>query len=105
MARLYYDKDADLRALDDRRVAVVGYGIQGRAQALNLHDSGVDVVVAVRPGGESWNAAGGPGQTHTALDRFRDDLDRRRTQCDQAGLGVPERERKDRVAVVQRVHG
>lgn len=57
MAKLYYDKDADLRALDDRRVAVVGYGIQGRAQALNLHDSGVDVVAAVRPGGESWNAA------------------------------------------------
>jgi len=57
MAQLYYDKDADLRALDDSRVAVVGYGIQGRAQALNLHDSGVGVVVAVRPGGESWNTA------------------------------------------------
>lgn len=57
MAKLYYDKDADVRALDHRRVAVVGYGIQGRAQALNLHDSGVGVVVAVRPGGESWNAA------------------------------------------------
>ena len=57
MAQLYYDKDADLRALDDRRVVVVGYGIQGRAQALNLHDSGVGVVVAVRPGGESWNTA------------------------------------------------
>ncbi|MGQ0797674.1 MAG: ketol-acid reductoisomerase [Methanobacteriota archaeon] len=57
MAKLYYDKDADLKALDGRRVAVVGYGIQGRAQALNLHDSGADVVVAVRAGGESWVAA------------------------------------------------
>jgi ketol-acid reductoisomerase len=61
MANLYYDKDADVRALDGRRVAVVGYGIQGRAQARNLHDSRVDVVVGVRPGGASWNAAKSDG--------------------------------------------
>lgn len=57
MTKLYYEKDADLGALKGRTVAVVGYGIQGRAQALNLHDSGVDVVVGLRPKGESWNAA------------------------------------------------
>ena len=57
MAKLYYDRDADLGALKGRRVAVVGYGIQGRAQALNLRDSGVNIVVGVRPGGESWDAA------------------------------------------------
>ena len=61
MAKLYYDKDADLRALDGSRVAVVGYGIQGSAQARNLHDSRVEVVVGARPGGESWKAAKSDG--------------------------------------------
>ncbi|HEX9341876.1 MAG TPA: ketol-acid reductoisomerase [Thermoplasmata archaeon] len=57
MANLYYEKDADVHTLDGRAVAVVGYGIQGRAQALNLHDSGADVVVGVRPDGDSWTMA------------------------------------------------
>ena len=57
MAKLYYEKDANLDALTGKRIAVVGYGIQGRAQALNLHDSRVDVVVGARPRGESWDAA------------------------------------------------
>ena len=46
MAKIYYDKDASLDVLKGKRVAVIGYGIQGRAQSLNLKDSGVDVVVA-----------------------------------------------------------
>ncbi len=46
MARIYYNKDANLNVLKGKRVAVIGYGIQGRAQSLNLRDSGVDVVVA-----------------------------------------------------------
>jgi ketol-acid reductoisomerase len=46
MARIYYNKDADLDVLKGKKVAVIGYGIQGRAQSLNLRDSGVDVVVA-----------------------------------------------------------
>ena len=57
MAKLYYEKDASLDALKGKTVAVLGYGIQGRAQALNLHDSGVDVVVGLRPKGESWSSA------------------------------------------------
>jgi len=61
MAKLYYEKDADLGALTGKAVAVVGYGIQGRAQALNLHDSGVDVTVGARPKWESWNAASKDG--------------------------------------------
>src|SRR3972149_3936199 len=61
MAKLYYEKEADLGALGGRAVAVVGYGIQGGAQALNLHDSGVDVTVGARPKGESWNAASKDG--------------------------------------------
>jgi ketol-acid reductoisomerase len=50
MATLYYDKDADPAYLDGKTVAVIGYGSQGHAQALNLHDSGVDVVVGLRLG-------------------------------------------------------
>jgi ketol-acid reductoisomerase len=57
MATIYYDKDADLKALKGRTVAVVGYGIQGRGQALNLRDSGVKVLVAQRPGGPNYGLA------------------------------------------------
>jgi ketol-acid reductoisomerase len=61
MAKIYYEPDADLSALKGKRMAVVGYGIQGRAQALNLRDSGLDVVVGLRRGGESWGRAKGDG--------------------------------------------
>ncbi|PJF33992.1 MAG: ketol-acid reductoisomerase, partial [Candidatus Thermofonsia Clade 1 bacterium] len=45
MATLYYDQDADLSLLDGKTVAIIGYGSQGHAHALNLRDSGVNVVV------------------------------------------------------------
>ncbi len=57
MAKIYYDKDADLKALKGKTVAVIGYGIQGRGQALNLRDSGVKVIVAQRPGGVNYDLA------------------------------------------------
>ena len=47
MPKIYYDNDADLSVLDGRRVAVIGYGSQGHAHALNLRDSGVEVVVGL----------------------------------------------------------
>ena len=50
---IHYEKDADLTHLDGKKVAVLGYGSQGRAHALNLHDSGVDVVVGLREGSSS----------------------------------------------------
>jgi ketol-acid reductoisomerase len=53
MAKLYYAHDADRSLIDGRKVAVVGYGSQGHAHALNLHDSGVDVRVGLRPGSSS----------------------------------------------------
>ena len=57
--KVYYDRDADLAVLKDKRVAIIGFGSQGHAHALNLNDSGVDVVVGLRSGGESWKKAVG----------------------------------------------
>ena len=54
---IYYDSDADLSALDGRTVAILGYGSQGHAHALNLKDSGVDVVVGLREGSSSREQA------------------------------------------------
>lgn len=48
--KIYYDEDADLRVLQGKKVAIIGFGSQGHAQALNLRDSGVEVVVAEVPG-------------------------------------------------------
>jgi ketol-acid reductoisomerase len=55
--RLYSQKDVDKKALRGARIAVLGYGSQGRAHALNLKDSGFDVVVGVRKGGNGWKKA------------------------------------------------
>ena len=52
-ARMYYDDDADASALAGQTVAIIGYGSQGHAHALNLHESGVDVVVGLAPGSKS----------------------------------------------------
>ena len=56
-ATIYYDDDADSTALDGKTVAVMGYGSQGHAHAQNLNDSGVDVVVGLREGSSSRDAA------------------------------------------------
>lgn len=53
MAKIYYDDDADLSVIQGRQVAIIGYGSQGHAHALNLRDSGVDVRVGLRPGSKS----------------------------------------------------
>lgn len=57
MAKIYYNKDADLKVLKGKRVAVVGYGIQGRAQSLNLRDSGLEVVLGLNFKDETWKRA------------------------------------------------
>ncbi len=58
---MYFEKDASLEPLKGKTVAVIGYGSQGRAHSNNLHESGVDVVVGVRPGGPSWQQAQADG--------------------------------------------
>ncbi|ELZ03109.1 ketol-acid reductoisomerase [Natrialba asiatica] len=62
---IYYDDDADVSTLDDDTVAVLGYGSQGHAHALNLHESGVDVVVGLRENSSSRSAAEADGLTVT----------------------------------------
>jgi ketol-acid reductoisomerase len=57
MATMIHDTDVDLSPILTRRVAVIGYGSQGHAHALNLKDSGVDVRVGLRPGSRGWRAA------------------------------------------------
>lgn len=57
MAKMYYDKDADLGILKGTKVAIIGYGSQGHAQAQNLRDSGVDVIVAELKGTPNYKIA------------------------------------------------
>lgn len=56
-AKIYYDKDANLNLLKGKKVAIIGYGIQGRGQGLNLRDSGVDVIVSELPGTPNYEMA------------------------------------------------
>jgi ketol-acid reductoisomerase len=57
LVKIYYDKDADLAYLKDKTVTVVGYGSQGYAQSNNMRDSGVNVILGLRKGGESYKKA------------------------------------------------
>jgi ketol-acid reductoisomerase len=63
MANIYYDKDADLGLLSGRKIAVIGFGSQGHAHALNLKDSGCQVTVGLYEGSRSWAAAQEAGLT------------------------------------------
>ncbi|HLT90751.1 MAG TPA: ketol-acid reductoisomerase [Woeseiaceae bacterium] len=59
--QMYQESDVDVTVLSGKRIAILGYGSQGRAHALNLKDSGHDVVVGLRPGGPSWKKAAADG--------------------------------------------
>ncbi|TET60707.1 ketol-acid reductoisomerase, partial [Candidatus Aerophobetes bacterium] len=57
MAKIYYEKDANLEVLKKKTVAIIGYGSQGHAQAQNLRDSGVKVIVGELEGCPNWKKA------------------------------------------------
>ena len=59
--QIFYDKDCDLSIIQGKKVAIIGYGSQGHAHALNLKDSGVDVTVGLRAGSTSWKKAENSG--------------------------------------------
>lgn len=63
MAKIFYQNDCDLKQIIGKKVAVIGYGSQGHAHALNLKESGVDVVVGLYEGSKSWHSAEAHGLT------------------------------------------
>jgi len=61
MTKMFWESDANADALKGKTIAVLGYGSQGRAHAMNLRDSGCNVVVGLRKGGKTWTQAEGDG--------------------------------------------
>ena len=63
MAKMYYEKDCDINYLNGKKIAIIGYGSQGHAHAMNLRDSGCDVIIGLYKGGRSWPVAEKDGFT------------------------------------------
>ncbi|MEX1308511.1 MAG: ketol-acid reductoisomerase [Eubacteriales bacterium] len=73
MAKLFYEQDCKPELLKDKKIAIIGYGSQGHAHALNLHESGFDVTVGLYEGSKSWSAAEGKGlKVKVAADAAKD---------------------------------
>ena len=75
MATLFYEKDADMGRLNGRKIAVIGYGSQGHAHALNLKDSGLDVLVGLYPDSPSWAKAKAAGLAVRTVDQAAAEAD------------------------------
>ena len=63
MSKIYYQADCNINVLKDKTVAIIGYGSQGHAHALNLRDSGIKVIVGLYEGSKSWKKAEEQGLT------------------------------------------
>ena len=72
---MYYDKDVNMDVLKDKKIAVIGYGSQGMAQARNMADSGLYVVVGLRKGGKSWKTAKNDGMTVLTMEEAAKEAD------------------------------
>lgn len=75
MAKIYYDKDADLSILKGKKIAIIGYGIQGRGQALNLRDSGLNVVVSELKESPNYETAKNDGFKPVSADQASKEAD------------------------------
>ena len=75
MAKIYYDDDADLDLLKDKKIAVIGYGSQGHAHSLNLLDNGMDVRVGLYEGSPSWAVAEANGLTVKSVAEAAEEAD------------------------------
>ncbi|MFH1995427.1 MAG: ketol-acid reductoisomerase, partial [Candidatus Omnitrophota bacterium] len=75
MAKIFYDKDADLNLIKDKKVAVIGYGIQGRGQSLNLRDSGIEVIVSELEGTANYKQAKKDGFNPVSCEKAAQDGD------------------------------
>ena len=69
MAKIYYQEDCNLSVLEGKKIAIIGYGSQGHAHALNLKESGCDVIIGLYEGSKSWKRAEEQGfQVYTAAE-------------------------------------
>jgi len=75
MAKVYYEKDANLEILNGKTIGIIGYGSQGHAHAQNLRDSGCSVLVASKPNGSGWKAASGDGFKVVSVDDLAQEAD------------------------------
>lgn len=75
MPKIFYQADCDLNVIKDKTVAIIGYGSQGHAHALNLHESGVKVVVGLYEGSKSWAKAEAAGLTVMSADKAAEAAD------------------------------
>lgn len=75
MANMFYDNDADLQLLEGKKVAIIGYGSQGHGHALNLKESGIDVVVGLYEGSKSWKVAEDAGLQVKTVSEASDEAD------------------------------
>ena len=69
MAKIYYQQDCNLALLEGKTIAIIGYGSQGHAHALNLKDSGLKVIICLYEGSKSWSKAEAAGfEVYTAAE-------------------------------------
>ena len=86
MAKIYYDKDADLTLLEGKVIGIIGYGSQGHAHAQNLGDSGCQVIVAEAEGSPGWKNAQDAERAHFGRGGANPDT---RRPADQLDAGQP----------------